>query len=51
VSTTTILVIILIIVLLGGGFYGHSSGWGPYPLGGFALVAVILLVLLLVGVL
>lgn len=45
-----ILLIILIVLLLGAlPTWPYSSGWGYYPSGGFGLLVVILIVLLLVG--
>jgi hypothetical protein len=44
-----ILLIILILLLLGAlPVWPYSAGWGYYPSGGFGIVVVILLVLLLV---
>lgn len=46
----TILLIILILALLGSlPTWGYSSGWGYYPSGGFGLVLLIVVVLLLMG--
>jgi hypothetical protein len=46
----TILLIILILLLIGAlPTWPYSNGWGYYPSGGFGLIVVILLVLLLVG--
>ena len=45
-----ILLIILILLLVGAlPSWPYSSGWGYYPSGGFGLLVVILIVLLLVG--
>ena len=47
---STLLVIILIILLLGAlPTWPYSGGWGYYPSGGFGLVLLIVIVLLLVG--
>ena len=46
----TILVVILILMLLGAlPTWPHSRTWGYYPSGGFGLVIVVLVVLLLMG--
>ena len=46
----TILLIILIVILIGAlPTWPYSSGWGYYPSGGFGLLVVILIVLLLMG--
>jgi hypothetical protein len=46
----TILLIILILILIGAlPHWPYSSGWGYYPSGGFGLVVVILVILLLMG--
>ena len=46
----TILVVILILMLVGSlPAWPHSKNWGYYPSGGFGLVVVILLILLLTG--
>jgi hypothetical protein len=46
----TILLIILILLLVGAlPTWPYSSGWGYYPSGGFGLVLVIFIVLLLMG--
>jgi Protein of unknown function (DUF3309) len=43
-----ILLIILILLLLGAlPVWPYSAGWGFYPSGGFGIVVVILLVMLL----
>jgi len=42
--------IILIVVLIGAlPTWPYSSGWGYYPSGGFGIVLVIIIVLLLMG--
>ena len=46
----TILIVILILLLIGAvQTWPYSSGWGYYPSGGFGLVVVILLILVLMG--
>ena len=46
----TILLIILILLLVGAlPNWPYSAGWGYYPSGGFGLVVVILLILVLMG--
>ena len=46
----TVLLIILILLLVGAlPTWPYSSGWGYYPSGGFGLVLVILLILVLMG--
>jgi len=47
---STVLLIILIILLLGAlPTWPYSKNWGYYPSGGFGLVVVIILILLLTG--
>ncbi len=49
-SIGTILLILLILLLVGAiPTWPHSRGWGYGPSGGFGLVVVILLVLVLLG--
>jgi len=46
----TILLIILILILIGAlPHWPYSGGWGYYPSGGFGLVVLIVIVLLLMG--
>jgi hypothetical protein len=46
----TILLIILILILIGAlPTWPYSAGWGYYPSGGFGLLLVIVIVLLLMG--
>ena len=46
----TILLIILILLLVGAlPTWPYSSGWGYYPSGGFGLVLIIVLILVLTG--
>ncbi len=46
----TILLVILVLMLLGAlPTWPYSRSWGYYPSGGFGLVVVVLLVLLLAG--
>ena len=46
----TILLIILILILIGAlPHWPYSAGWGYYPSGGFGLLAVIVIILLLMG--
>jgi uncharacterized protein DUF3309 len=46
----TILLIILIFILIGAlPTWPYSSGWGYYPSGGFGLLVVVLVILLLMG--
>jgi hypothetical protein len=46
----TILIIVLIVLLLGAlPTWPHSRQWGYYPSGGFGLVCLILIILLLTG--
>jgi hypothetical protein len=45
-----ILLIVLIILLLGAApAWPYSRNWGYYPSGGFGMVVVILLILMLMG--
>jgi hypothetical protein len=46
----TILLVILILILVGAlPTWPYSTGWGYYPSGGFGLLLVIVIVLLLTG--
>jgi len=46
----TILLIILILILIGAlPHWPYSGGWGYYPSGGFGLVVLIVIILLLMG--
>ena len=46
----TILIIILVLALLGAlPTWPYSRSWGYYPSGGFGLIVLILVVLLLMG--
>ena len=46
----TILLVILILMLVGAlPTWPHSRTWGYYPSGGFGLVVLVLVVLLLMG--
>jgi hypothetical protein len=46
----TILLIILILILIGAlPTWPYSGGWGYYPSGGFGLLLVIVVTLLLMG--
>ena len=46
----TILLIILIVILIGAlPTWPYSGGWGYYPSGGFGLVVLIVIILLLMG--
>jgi hypothetical protein len=46
----TILLIVLILLVVGAlPTWPHSRSWGYYPSGGFGLVVMILLVLVLMG--
>jgi hypothetical protein len=46
-----LLLIILLVLLLIGTFpvWPYSAGWGYYPSGGFGLLVVIVVVVLLIG--
>jgi hypothetical protein len=47
---STILLIILILLLIGAlPTWPYSGGWGYYPSGGFGLVLIILIILVVVG--
>lgn len=49
-SLGTILLIVLILFLFGAlPTWPHSKNWGYYPSGGFGLLVLILLVLVLAG--
>lgn len=46
------LILLVILLLLAFGtspILPYSRGWGYYPMGGFGLIAIIVLVLILVG--
>jgi Protein of unknown function (DUF3309) len=46
----TILIIILVLALLGAlPTWPYSRSWGYYPSGGFGLIVLILVILLLMG--
>lgn len=46
----TILLIILILILIGAlPTWPYSGGWGYYPSGGFGLLVIIVIVLLVMG--
>ena len=46
----TILLIILILVLIGSlPTWPYSGGWGYYPSGGFGLLIVVIIILLVMG--
>jgi hypothetical protein len=50
IMLSTILLIILIVILIGAlPTWPYSSGWGYYPSGGFGLLVLIIVVLLLMG--
>jgi len=46
-----LIILILLILLLVGALptWPYSAGWGYYPSGGFGLLALILIVVLLLG--
>ena len=47
---STILLVVLILLLLGAlPLWPYSSGWGYYPSGGFGILLLILIILLLTG--
>jgi Protein of unknown function (DUF3309) len=49
-SLGTVLLIILILLLLGAlPTWPYSTGWGYYPSGGFGLIVLLLVLLLLTG--
>ena len=49
-SIGLILLIVFVIMLVGAvPAWPHSRGWGYYPSGGFGLVILVLLVLLVMG--
>lgn len=46
----TILIVVVILLVLGAlPTWPHSRNWGYYPSGGFGLVALIIIILLLTG--
>jgi polyferredoxin len=46
----TILLVVIVLALLGSlPLYPYSAGWGYYPSGGFGLIALILILVLLFG--
>lgn len=49
-TVSTLLLILLILIVIGAlPVYPHSRDWGYGPSGGFGLILVILLVLVLIG--
>jgi hypothetical protein len=49
-SLGTILLIVLILALVGAlPTWPYSSGWGYYPTGGFGLLILILIILIVLG--
>jgi hypothetical protein len=49
-AMTTILLIVLLIIFLGAlPSWPYSRGWGYFPSGGFGLVLLVLLVLVISG--
>ncbi len=49
-STNTILIVVLILVLLSVlPTWPHSVNWGYYPSGGFGLILLIIVILVLTG--
>jgi len=49
-SLGTILLILLILALIGAlPTWPYSSGWGYYPTGGFGLLILILIILIVLG--
>ena len=49
-SLGTILLIVLILILIGSlPTWPYSGGWGYYPSGGFGLLVVIVIILLIMG--
>ncbi len=49
-SLGTILLIILVLFLIGAfPTWPHSANWGYYPSGGFGVILIVLVVLLLMG--
>ncbi len=49
-STNTILIVVLILVLVGVlPTWPHSANWGYYPSGGFGLILLIIVILVLTG--
>lgn len=46
----TILILVLLLLLVGAlPTWPYSSSWGYYPSGGFGIVAIVLIVLLVTG--
>jgi hypothetical protein len=50
-ATMRLILFIIIIILLIGAFptWPYSAGWGYYPAGGFGLLLVILIIVVLLG--
>ena len=49
-SLGTILLILLILALIGAlPTWPYSSGWGYYPTGGFGLLILVLIILIVLG--
>lgn len=46
----TVLLILLLLIMIGAlPTWPHSRSWGYYPSGGFGLILIVVLVLLLIG--
>jgi hypothetical protein len=49
-SVTTLLLILLLVMMIGAiPAWPYSRNWGYYPSGGFGLVVIILLIMVLMG--
>jgi hypothetical protein len=49
-SISTILLVVLILLLVGAlPAWPYSSGWGYWPSGGFGLVLLVIIILLVMG--
>ena len=49
-SIGTVLLVLLILILVGVlPTWPHSANWGYYPSGGFGVILIVLVVLLLMG--
>lgn len=50
-NVVTVLLVVLLIMLLIGAMpvWPHAASWGYYPFGGFGLILLVILILVLMG--
>jgi hypothetical protein len=46
---TVLLIVVIVFLIAALPLWPYSSGWGYYPSGGFGLLVVLLVILLLMG--